>query len=99
MSRVSEDWAAFEAGMHGDGSPQLITRRWQLTNTRYIIGPAAFVEALNQQIDPVQRRFRIALAFDIGLKPGVPRFTGRLEELTAVPKPDGQCALIEFTGS
>jgi hypothetical protein len=99
MSRVREDWAAFETALRASGNPALVTRRWQLTNTRYIIGPAAFTDALNQQVDPVLRRFRSVLTFDVGLRPGVPQFTGRLEELTAVPKPDGQCALIEFTGT
>src|SRR5262249_60472105 len=49
-----------------------------------------------QQIDPQKQRFRIKTAFDIAPKPGVVN-ASRLQDLTAVIKPDGQYALIEFT--
>jgi hypothetical protein len=75
-----------------------ITRRWQLTNTRYLLGAAGFLDVLNQQIDPVQHRFRIATRFDIAPKPGIDNPRG-LDELTAVIKPDGQYAVFDFTGA
>jgi hypothetical protein len=75
-----------------------IPRRWQLTNTRYLLGAAGFLNLLNQQIDPGLRRFRTALQFDIGPKPGILNPTG-LDELTAVIKPEGQYAVFEFTGA
>jgi hypothetical protein len=73
-------------------------RRWELTNTRYLLGPAAFLDPLNQQLDPGQQRFRIVQRFDIMPKPGIEQAT-KLEELTAVPNDNGGCALFEFTGA
>ena len=31
----------------------LMARRWQLTNTRYLLGPAGFLDVLNEQLDPL----------------------------------------------
>ena len=44
-------------------SAPLIARQWQLTNTRYLLGPAGYLDLLNQQLDPGQHRFRIAQRF------------------------------------
>jgi hypothetical protein len=76
----------------------LIARRWELTNTRYLLGAAGFLDALNSELDPVQRRFRIAARFDIQPKPGIDQVTS-YEQLTAVPNDNGACALFEFTGA
>ena len=92
---------AFESALFFDGTSNTLhqlTRRWQLTNTRYLLGAAGFLDVLNQQFDPVQHRFRIAARFDIEPKPGIPNPTG-LDELTAVIKPDGQYAVFDFTGA
>jgi hypothetical protein len=77
----------------------LMARRWQLTNTRYLLGPAGFLDALNEQLDPSQHRFRIIQRFAITLKAGVAEFHRQLEELTAVPADNGDYALLEFTGA
>jgi hypothetical protein len=77
---------------------QRLTRLWELTNTRYLIGAAGYLHVLNQQLDPVKHRFRIAAAFDIGLKPGVEHYTGT-QDLAAYIKPNGPYALFEFTGA
>ena len=45
-------------------------------------GPAAFAEALNQQLEPQLRRFHNVLRFDIQPKPGVAT-ARKLEDLTA----------------
>jgi len=98
---VQVDLQTFERGLHFDATSNTlhrVTRRWQLANTSYLLGAAGFLDVLNQQIDPVLHRFRIAAAFDVLPKPGIQNPT-RLEELTAVPKPDGQYALFEFTGA
>jgi len=76
----------------------LMARRWQLTNTRYLLGPAGFMEVLNEQLDPLQHRFRIAQRFEVAPKPGIQQPT-RLEELTAVPNDNGNYALFDFTGA
>ncbi|MBI3191998.1 MAG: YfhO family protein, partial [Pedosphaera parvula] len=78
-----------------------ITRYWQLTNTRLLFGmntvqtpkgPASFVDLLNGQLDPLQRRFRVHTAFDL-VQPGPGR------TITAQTNATGQFALIEFTGA
>lgn len=75
-----------------------LPRRWQLTNTRYLLGAAGFVGQMNSDLDPVQNRFRIAQPFDIVTKPNVSVAT-RLEDLTAQPNAQGPYAVIEFTGA
>ena len=99
MPRATEDYVAFESALRPDANTLFrLCRRWQLTNTRYLLGPAGFVEALNQQIDPVQHRFRLVTPFAIAPKPGLGTYT-KLEELTAVTNTTGPLALIEFTGA
>jgi hypothetical protein len=101
MPRMPEDMAAFEGAFQPrqmTDLPQLLTRRWELTNTRYLLGPADYVPFLNQQIDPVQQRFRVAERFNVIGKPGIAQPT-KLEELTASPATNGTFALIEFTGA
>jgi hypothetical protein len=101
MPRAPVDYVAFESELFFDRTTNTlhrITRRWELTNTRYLLGAAGFLEVLNQQIDPVKHRFRIVTRFDITAKPGIPNPTG-LDELTAVIKPDGQYAVFDFTGA
>jgi len=102
MPRMPEEVAAFEAAFRPDSSkPETVSRvirRWELTNTRYLLGPTSFVEALNTQLDGSRGRFRAVLTFDIVPKPGVVNAT-KLEELTAVPSPNGRYAVIEFSGA
>jgi hypothetical protein len=102
MPRVPADMAAFESALQFRGSPDtmhLLARRWTLTSTRYLLGPAGFLGVLNEQIDPDQRRFRIAQAFNLAPKPGISNPT-KLEDLTAALAGDnGQYALFEFTGA
>jgi hypothetical protein len=106
MPRVPEDLAAFEATLQPwmapphdiKDLPRLTTRRWQLTNTRYLIGVADLLNPLNQQIDPQEHRFRIAERFAIVPKPGEANPT-KLEQLTAVQDTNGPFALFEFTGA
>jgi hypothetical protein len=112
MPRMPADLEAFEGalriGIRQDSSGQWILdsgtfprvgRLWELTNTRYLLGPAGLLDLFNEQFDPGWQRFRIVQRFTIALKPGVNEFHQRLEELTAVPKDTGDYALIEFTGA
>jgi hypothetical protein len=101
MPRPPADMVAFEAAVRFDQTTNTIhrvTRRWELTNTRYLLGPTGFLEVLNQQLDPAQRRFRVALTFEIVARPGVTNPT-KYEQLTAVAKPEGPFAIFEFTGA
>jgi hypothetical protein len=97
MSRMPEDLAAYEGAFATMGTPGL-ARQWELTNTRYLLGPAAYLDSLNQQLDPTQHRFRIVQRFNVVPKPGIENPT-QLSELTAVPAENGDYALFEFTGA
>jgi len=100
MPREPQDYKTFETALlvHSADTLYLATRRWELTNTRYLLGLAVFADFLNNQFDPARGRFRVAERFDIVPKPGVDRPT-KLEELTAVSSTNGVYALIEFTGA
>ncbi len=103
LPRVPADLAAFETALAGDGTSNTafrVSRRWELTNTRYLLGAAGFLDVLNQQLDPEKHRFRIAATFDFVPKPGVVT-PMRYEELTAAftPGGSGKYALFEFTGA
>ena len=101
MSRMPADLAAFEAALQArspEDSAFLLPRRWQLTNTRYLLGPAGFLDIMNSQLDAGQQRFRVLKRFDVAPKQGIERPT-KLEELTAAPSPNGAYALFEFTGA
>ncbi|HEV2210514.1 MAG TPA: polysaccharide biosynthesis/export family protein [Verrucomicrobiae bacterium] len=101
MPRAAEDFAAYHSAISWDGVPEHIyrlARYWQLTNTRYILGPAAAVDNLNQQFDPIGRSFRIGTRFDLGYKPGVTQPQGA-DDITAVMNPNGKLAVIEYQGA
>jgi len=101
MSRLPEDLKTYVAALTPDGtlaSAPLLARRWELSNTRYLLGAAGYLDVLNQQLDPQQHRFKIAQRFEIVPKPGVLQ-PQRLEELTAVANPNGNFALFDFTGA
>jgi hypothetical protein len=100
MPRPPEDMVAFQAALQvrSGETLRLQTRHWELTNTRYILALAGFVDLFNKQFDPGRERFRIAQQFNIVPKPGVTRIT-TLEDLTAENSTNGPYALLEFTGA
>jgi hypothetical protein len=66
-------------------------RLWELTNTRYLFGPSGtFIDALNQQLDPERKRFRVAAIFGL-------QQTGAT--LSAQTNTSGPFSLIEFRGA
>jgi hypothetical protein len=72
-------------------------RLWQLTNTRYTLGMTAFADALNQQFDPTNHSFRVRERFDFAPRPSANSSGGtRVEDITAVPRPEGQFAIFEY---
>jgi hypothetical protein len=102
MPRPTRELEAFEKAMAFDGTSNTlhhISRRWQLTNTRYLLGPAGFLELLNGQLDPIQHRFRIEQRFDIEPKPGVDFDGTNPETWTASPTTNGAYAVFEFNGT
>ncbi len=100
MPRPPADLAAYEMALipRSDDSVYLLTRHWELTNTRYLLGQAGLLDVLNDRLDPGQHRFRIVRRFDVVPKPGVSQLS-QLEQLTAVASENGGCALFEFTGA
>jgi hypothetical protein len=101
LPRFPEDLMAFENALQPRSMAdlaRLVVRRWELTNTRYLLGAAPFLDLLNQGFDPVRQRFRIVERFQIVPKPGIVHPT-KLPELTAVPATNGNFALFEFTGA
>jgi Bacterial membrane protein YfhO len=100
MARMPEDLVIYRESFvpRTESEVSLYARHWQLTNTRYLLGAAGFLDILNQQLDPGQNRFRIVQRFDLTVKPGVIQ-ASQLADLTAVSAPDGDLALFEFTGA
>ena len=101
MPRYPEDLLAFESALQPRNMADLshaVERRWELTNTRYLLGAAPFLDLLNQVFDPGKERFRIVERFQVVPKEGVLHPT-KLSELTAVPATNGNYALFEFTGA
>lgn len=98
MSRVPQEVAAFEGAMSSDGSKETIfrfARRWQLTNMRYLIAPAAAHSMLNTELDPGQR-FRPLMFFEfLQEREGGPI----LARTNALDQTRPQFALFEFTGA
>ncbi len=99
MPRVPENVLAYWGTFHPSAEDKisLFARRWELTNTRYLLGAAGFLNVLNTQLDPGKGRFHIAQRFDVIAKPGVTQATS-YEQLTVTPSPDGDLALFDFTG-
>src|SRR5262249_42104748 len=93
LPRAPVDYLAYENALASNP-----LRRWELTNTRYLFAPTAMLEPFNQQIDPVQKRFRLVTEFEIAPKPGVMN-PSAYEQLTAVVNTNGPGGLFEFTGA
>lgn len=92
--RVATDKAAYESVLLS--SP---LRRWELTNTRYLIGPTLFLDLLNRQFDAGSNRFRVAAQFDLAAKPGADASGPRAEQITTTISTNGQLAVFDFTGA
>ena len=95
MPRAAEDFLAYLTALQPNGTPSglfLLARKWGLSNTRYLLGPAAAINDLNQTFDPAQRRFRILMRFSV---PGMTRQKTQFDEGTAVSDTNGPLAIIE----
>jgi hypothetical protein len=109
MPRMSKDAFEFKSALspRDPSTVQRLAREWQLTSTRYLLGPVGFLDALNNQLDPVKHRFSVVQTFDIVPavhRPGAGTGPEDLlnlspDQLTAVFKPHGQFAIFEFTGA
>ena len=99
MPRVPEDFSAFTKAINSKDSPQPLfhfVRACQLTNTRYVLGPADFANLWNQQApdSPLESLTRFSLL----LKPGITTAT-HLDQITAVPDTYGDYALFDFASA
>jgi len=102
MPRMPADLEAYQLQAFTPQDPSqayLYARLWQLTNTRYLLGSAGFIDPMNSQLDPVQHRFQILRRFNLSLKPGIDQYDGDSSEITAVADDNGPYALFEFTGA
>lgn len=69
-----------------------LTRLWELTSTRFICGMAGpFVDAMNQQLDVAQKRFKQHTAFSF--------FQSESGVIGARVEQNGPFALVEFSGA
>ncbi|MGA3283896.1 MAG: hypothetical protein ABSD57_05500 [Verrucomicrobiota bacterium] len=100
MPRMPADLMAYEAALspRSADTVSIYARHWELTNTRYLLGAAGYLDVLNEQLDPAQHRFRIFQRFDIVPKPGIEQVS-QLAEFAAAPGDGGALALFEFTGA
>ena len=99
LPRVPADIAAYQKALSNTNEAEyllVMLRSWQLTNTRYLVGPAALTTALNRRVDQANPEFRIVERFDVVPPSGASRVT-RISEMMAVPSDNGAFALIEFT--
>jgi hypothetical protein len=101
LPREPEDMVAFEKAFDAperDERARLATRKWELTNTRFMLGVAGSEDSVNGQLDPVKRRFRIAQRFRLMAKPGVNRVEN-LDQISAEFETNAPFAIYEFTGA
>ena len=100
MPRMPERMKAYLEDFipHSEPEYPLIARHWELTNTRYLLGAAGFLNILNRELDPEHNRFRIAMRFDVVPKSDVAHLS-ELQDFTVVTNNDGQLALFDFTGA
>jgi hypothetical protein len=75
-----------------------VGRLWQLTSTRYVFGMANLLDLLNQQIDPLNRSFRVHAAFDFAPRNSAAN-AARAEDITTVIREDGNFALFEYAAA
>ena len=103
MPRMATDHEAFERRftITGDTNTHYLAgRRWELTNTRWILGGTNAVALFTRQFDPAKSRFTVASNFIVGLRPGTknPPPPGT-EDFTTQFNSAGPYSLIRFDGA
>ena len=103
MPRMATDHEAFERRftITGDTNTHYLAgRRWELTNTRWILGGTNDVAFFNRQFDPAKSRFTVASNFIVALRPGTknPNAPGT-EDFTTQFNSAGPYSLIRFDGA
>ena len=103
MPRMATAHEAFERRftITGDTNTHYLAgRRWELTDTRWILGGTNDVAFFNRQFDPAKSRFTVASNFVVGLRPGTknPPPPGT-EDFTTQFNSAGPYSLIRFDGA
>jgi hypothetical protein len=101
MPRKQEDLAAFEKAFLPQARTNVaafVIRRWQLTNTRFVLGLADMQSFLNSPITKPGNQLSVVQRFNVVPKAGVGKVT-QVQQLTAVLDPNGLFALFEFPGT
>ena len=98
MPRPSEFEKAFMEKLRPTSDTNLTpaSRMWHFTNTRFILGMRGYLQLLNEQVDPINKPFRVHTAFNMVAKPGVSQ-PKTFADVTVTLNPTGQLALIENT--
>jgi hypothetical protein len=99
MPRIPQDFAAFTKAVNTPlaGRPLFHwARACQLTDTRYILGPAGFADLWNRQLP--DSPLTVVTRFGLSLKPGVISATN-LDQITAVPDTSGNFALFDYAST
>ena len=103
MPRMATDHEAFERRftITGDTNTHYLAgRRWELTNTRWILGGTNDVAFFNRQFDPAKGRFTVATNFVVGLRPGTKNPNAPdTEDFTTQFNSAGPYSLIRFDGA
>jgi hypothetical protein len=94
LDQPQEPRMAQDKQVYRDALMGRVSRLYELTNTRFVVGTGGnFAEALNQVFDPQKRRFRAHTSFNLFFRNPEARTIGaRVEE-------NGPFALVEFTGA
>ena len=97
MSRMPDDLSEYEAAFKPTAISHAIhvSRKWQLTNTRYLLGAASIPDFLKQNLGTSAPPLRIVSRFNVVPKPGGVSTSG-MEQMTAVPDTNGDYAVFEF---
>ena len=96
MPRMPVDFAAFLAEQTNGIQHQV--RAWQLTSTRYVLGPANFDTMMSEQNFLPPSALATAGRFEIERKPGVLSATTP-DQLTAQWQDNGRFALFDYTNA
>jgi hypothetical protein len=89
--RTGTDKRAFQMALPQENGFNIL-RWWQLSNTRYILGPGPEVV---KRLDPSGTKLRVAMAFDLAPKRPNPSYWP--EDWKSVENPNGMLSVIEFT--
>jgi hypothetical protein len=97
MSRMPDDLSEYEAAFKPSAISDAtrLARKWQLTNTRYLLGAATIPDFLKHNLGDLAPPLRIVNRFDVVPKPGGVSTSG-MEQMTAVPDTNGDYAVFEF---